>query len=153
MVECFLKRLNHDCPILARVKYLFDYGIDNCNPVLLVCQFMSYQQSHFLILFSSSRFTHGPLEKPYNSTAPYVASCLTSRAVPVEFHNCSDSVTRVARKLRVPTICSRDILHQAIGGSSWQSPLRPNGSRDNQAGEAGTVEAQLSGGQESQNQG
>ncbi len=27
--------LNCDCPILARVKYLCDFGFDNCNPVCL----------------------------------------------------------------------------------------------------------------------
>jgi hypothetical protein len=36
-LSVFSKRLNHDLPILARVKYLCDYGIDNCNDVLLVC--------------------------------------------------------------------------------------------------------------------
>jgi hypothetical protein len=37
------------------------------------------------------------------------------------------------------------------GGSSWSSPLRSDGSRDDQAGEAGPVEQQLNRGQESQN--
>jgi hypothetical protein len=37
------------------------------------------------------------------------------------------------------------------GGSSWSSPLRSDGSQDDQVGEAGLVEQQLSGGQESQN--
>ncbi len=36
------------------------------------------------------------------------------------------------------------------GGSSWSSPLRSDGSRDDQVGEAGPVEPQLSGGRESQ---
>ncbi len=78
------KRLSHDRPILASVKfkYLCDYGTDNCH----------------------------------------------------------DSVTRVAGKLQVPTMQSRDILHQAKGGSSWSSPLRSEGSQDDQAGEAGPVE-------------
>ncbi len=35
---------------------------------------------------------------------------------------------------------SRDILHQAYGGSSWLSPLRSDGSQDDQAGEADLVE-------------
>ncbi len=35
------------------------------------------------------------------------------------------------------------------GGSSWFSPLRSDGSGDDQAGEAGSIEQQLSGGQES----
>ncbi len=33
-----------------------------------------------------------------------------------------------------------EILHQANGGSSWSSPLRSDGSRNNQEGEAGPVE-------------
>ncbi len=37
------------------------------------------------------------------------------------------------------------------GGSSWSSPLRSDGSQDDQVEEAGPVEQQLSGGQESQN--
>jgi hypothetical protein len=45
----------------------------------------------------------------------HLASCVTSRAVPVKFHNCSDSVARVVGKLRVPTKRSRDILQQAKG--------------------------------------
>jgi hypothetical protein len=49
------------------------------------------------------------------SNLQYVASCLTSRAVPVEFHSCNDSVTRVAGNLRVSTMRSWDILHQAKG--------------------------------------
>jgi hypothetical protein len=32
-----------------------------------------------------------------------------------------------------------DILHQAKRGSSWSSPLRLDGSQDDQAGEAGPV--------------
>jgi hypothetical protein len=45
---------------------------------------------------------------PSDPTAPFVASCLTSRAVSVEFHNCNDSFTRVAGRLWVPTMHSRD---------------------------------------------
>jgi hypothetical protein len=48
--------------------------------------------------------------------ALYVASRLTSRAVSVEFHNCNDFITRVARKLRVPTKHPRDILHSSPRG-------------------------------------
>jgi hypothetical protein len=54
--------------------------------------------------------------------------------------NYNNSDTRVAGRLRVPTVHSRDILLQAKGGSSWLSPLRSFGSRDEQAGEAGLVE-------------
>jgi hypothetical protein len=38
-------------------------------------------------------------------------------------------------------------------GSPWSSPLRSDGSQDDQAGEAGPVELKLSGGQESQTKG
>jgi hypothetical protein len=44
-----------------------------------------------------------------------VALCVTSRAVPVKFHNCNDSVTRIVGKLWVPTEHSRDILQQVKG--------------------------------------
>jgi hypothetical protein len=33
----------------------------------------------------------------------------------------------------------KDILHQAKGGSSWSSPLRSDGFRDDQGGEAGPL--------------
>ncbi len=58
----------------------------------------------------------------------------------IEFHNCNDSATGVAGRLRVPSMHSRDILHQAKGGSTWLSPLRSDGSGDDQAGGAGPVE-------------
>jgi hypothetical protein len=75
-------------------------------------------------------------------------------AVLVKFYDYKDSVVREAGILRggrVPTMRSRDVLLQAQGGSSWLSPLSLDGSRDDKAGEAGPVELQLSGGQESQN--
>jgi hypothetical protein len=50
-------------------------------------------------------------------------------AVPVKFHNYSDSLMRVAGRLQVPTMHSRDFLLQA-----------KDGSRDDQAREAGPVE-------------
>ncbi len=43
MVKRLSKRINCDRPILARVINLWDYGIDNCNPVLLMCKFMRHQ--------------------------------------------------------------------------------------------------------------
>ncbi len=60
--------------------------------------------------------------------------------LPVEFHNCSDSVTRVAGRLKITTMRSRNILYQVKGGSSLSSPLRSDGSRDDQEREAGQVE-------------
>ncbi len=47
---------------------------------------------------------------------------------------------RVAGRLRVPTMHSKDILHLAKGGSSWSSPLKLDGSRDDQSGEAVPLE-------------
>jgi hypothetical protein len=47
---------------------------------------------------------------------------------------------RVTGILRVPTIGSKDILLQAKGGSPWLSQLRSDGTRGDQAGEAGPVE-------------
>jgi hypothetical protein len=47
---------------------------------------------------------------------------------------------RAVGNLRVPTGHSRDILLQATRGSPGSSPLRSDGSRDDQAGEAGPVE-------------
>ncbi len=54
-------------------------------------------------------------------------------------HNCNNSVTRVAGNLRDPSKRSRYILHQAKGITGIKS-LRSDGSRDDQAGEAGLVE-------------
>jgi hypothetical protein len=48
-------------------------------------------------------------------------------------------------------LCTQGTFRFKPRGSSWSSPLRSDGSRDNQAGEAGLVEPQLSGGQEAQN--
>ncbi len=45
-------------------------------------------------------FAAGSLVAFWKTTElPNMASCLTSRAVPVEFHNCNDSVLRVAGRL------------------------------------------------------
>ncbi len=52
-----------------------------------------------------------------------------------------------------PTKRSKDILLQAKGGSPGSGPLRSDGSRDDQAGEAGPVEQKLSRGPESQTKG
>ncbi len=57
-------------------------------------------------------------------------------AVPVEFCDYKNNVMRIVGRLWVPSIRSRNILLQA----KWApSPLRSNGSRDEQAGEAGPV--------------
>ncbi len=126
--------------MVLTIAALFFLCVSSWGINSLAAKFYFFQQAH-----------SWPFEKPQRPPAPYVASCLTSRAVLVKFHNCNDSVTRVGGRLQVPTMRSRDILHQAKGGSSWLSPLRSDGSQDNQAGEAGPVEPKLSGGQGSQN--
>jgi hypothetical protein len=60
--------------------------------------------------------------------------------VPVKYCDYKDRVMRVAGILQVPNMSSKDILFQAKGESSWSSPLRSDGSLDDQAGEAGLVE-------------
>jgi hypothetical protein len=63
------------------------------------------------------RLTCGLLK---NHRTPQQPFCLmpSTPAVPVQFHNCNDIFTRVAGRLWVPNMCSRDILHQAKEGSS-----------------------------------
>jgi hypothetical protein len=65
------------------------------------------------LLFQRSHLC--PLEKPYNPPVALLLHTNRPSAVPVEFHNYNDSVTRVAGRLRVPTMRSRDILLQAKG--------------------------------------
>jgi hypothetical protein len=100
---------------------------------------MKHQMSccQFLCFFRG--LTRGLL-KTIERPSSFVASYLHFSAVSVQFHNCNDSDTRVAKRLRVPTMGLRDILHQAKGGSFWLSPLRSDGSQDDWAGEAGPVE-------------
>jgi hypothetical protein len=61
-------RLNHDRPIFARVKYLCDYGTDNCNPV---CLDVNYEESN--VMMSVSLFFQQahkwPFKKPQNPPA------------------------------------------------------------------------------------
>jgi hypothetical protein len=54
-----------------------------------------------------------PLEKQEYPSADLLLHTNCPSAVPVKFHNYNDSVTRVARRLQVPTMPSRDILLQA----------------------------------------
>jgi hypothetical protein len=56
-----------------------------------------------------------PLEKPKNPPAALLLYTITSSAVQVEFYNYNDSVARVARRSRVPTVCSRDIASSQRG--------------------------------------
>jgi hypothetical protein len=45
LLSVLTKRLNRDRSILAWVKYLCDYGTDNCNPV---CLNVNYEKSNIL---------------------------------------------------------------------------------------------------------
>jgi hypothetical protein len=119
----------------------------------LFAWFVSYEASDVMLSFSLhfQQAPSWPLGKPKNPPAALLLRTYHSSAVPVEFHNCNDSVIRVAGRLRVPTMRSKDILHQAKGESYWSSPLRSDGSQDYQAAEAGPLELLLSGGQDSQN--
>jgi hypothetical protein len=56
IVEGFNKKLNCDFPILAWVKFLGDYGTDNCNPVCLI---VNYEKSNGLMRASlPSQWAH-----------------------------------------------------------------------------------------------
>jgi hypothetical protein len=130
-------RLNCDHPMFARVKYLC--GMELSIATLFAQMFVVRHQ------MACCRFLCFPTGlvafwNPQNPPAALLPYAKQSAAVPVKFHNCNDSVTRVARRLRVLTMHSKDILLQAKGGSSWLSPLRSDDSRDDQAGEAGPVE-------------
>jgi hypothetical protein len=65
--HCFTEhkhcRLNRDSPMFERVKYLYDYGTDNCNPVFLG---VSYEASGVMLSVSLpfQRAHLYPLEKP-----------------------------------------------------------------------------------------
>jgi hypothetical protein len=106
-------RLSCDCPIFARVKYLCDYKTDNCNPV---CLGVSYKASDVMLSVSLlfQQLTHGLLKnhRTLQQLCCFIPNTYSS-AVPVEFHNCNDSAMRVAGRLRVPIMHSKDILRQA----------------------------------------
>ncbi len=114
-----------------------DYGIDNCNHV---CPGVCYEASDAILLVSlpfqqAHLWRLGTQRTPSSS----VASEQPSNAVPVKFTTYKDSVIRVAGMLWVPTVRPRDIL-QGPMGSPFSSTLRSEGSRGDQAGEAGPVE-------------
>jgi hypothetical protein len=123
MVECFTKRLNCDCPIFTRVKYLV---ITKLIIATLICSCIRGISSHAAKFYVLPAGSIVALWKNHRTTSTLCGLMpnLQSSTVPVEFHNCNDSVMRVDGRLWVPTMCSRDILHQAKWGSSWSNPLR-----------------------------
>ncbi len=72
---------------------------------MICCQFLCF----------SIRLFCGFLKNHKISAAALLLHTNRPSAVPVESHTYNDSVTRVARRLQVPTMCSRDILLQANG--------------------------------------
>ncbi len=79
---------------------------------------MLVHEASVVVLLNSVFFQQAhswPVRELYNSPAPYVVSRLTSKAIPVEFNNCNDSIMRVAGELQVPSKHSRDILLEAKG--------------------------------------
>jgi hypothetical protein len=68
-----------------------------------------------------------------------------ARAIRVKFCDYKDSVKR--------NYAIKGHSASSQRGSSWSSPLRSDGSRDDQVGKAGPLEPKLSGDQESQNKG
>jgi hypothetical protein len=105
------------------------------GPKCLAVDFLLFQQVHL---------------GPFGTHRTLQQFCCFLPPVPVIFQNHKDGIMRAAGILQVPNMCSRDILQQAKG-ITWSSPLRSDGSRDDQAGETCPVELQLSGGQDSQN--
>ncbi len=102
-------RLNQDRPMFVRVKYLLIMELTIATLFAKVFV-MRHQMSCCRFLC----FSNGLL-KNHRTPSSFVASYQRPSAVPVEFHNCNDRVTKVAGKLQVPTMCSGDILLQARG--------------------------------------
>ncbi len=98
--------------IAELLKYPCDYRTDHYNPT---CPGINSETSHA---------NEGLCAYP---------------AIPVKFHNCNDSVMRVVGNLRVPTKPQGTSCRKPRG-SPWSSPLRLDGSRDDQVGEAVLVE-------------
>ncbi len=75
------ERLNRDRPIFARVKYLCDYGPDNCNPV---CLDVNYEEPN--VMMSVSLFFQRAQEWPFYKTIehPQELCCLILN-VPVQY--------------------------------------------------------------------
>jgi hypothetical protein len=103
--------------MFAGVQYLCDYVTDNCNPICLdVC----CEASDDMLLVSLFFHRACGLLKNHRTLAALLPHTKRSSAVQVKFHNCNDSVMRVAKRLWVPTMGSKDILLQAKGDHHGQ---------------------------------
>jgi hypothetical protein len=98
-----------DQDTFARVKYLVVTELMSATPFaqlfvtrhqMSCCWFLPFQWAH--------SWPFGGKEPPNN----FVTSSQPRSTTPIVFHNYKDSVMRVAGILRVPTMCSRDILLQ-----------------------------------------
>jgi hypothetical protein len=142
-------RVNSVHPMFARVKYLviMELTITTLFARVFV---MSHQMSCCWFLCLSGGLARGLLE----TNRTYQQLCCFIPTAPVNYQSNSiitDSDTRAARILQNPTIHSRDLLNQVKGNHlDWVHSDQMD-SRDDQAEEAGPVEAELSRGQESQN--
>ncbi len=76
---------------------------------------MRHQMTCCRFLCFSIRLTCGLLKNHRTPPAALLLHTNRPNAVPVEFPNHNDSVTRVARRLHIPTMRPRDILLQAKG--------------------------------------
>jgi hypothetical protein len=117
-----------DRPMCMRVKYLVIMELTIATLFVRVFVMRPKMSCYWFLCFSS-RLTCRLLKNHKIPPAALLLHTYCPSEVPVKFHNYSDSLMRVAGKLQVPTMHSRDFLLQA-----------KDGSRDVQAREAGPVE-------------
>ncbi len=131
-------RLNHDCPMFARVKYLV---ITELTLATLFAQVfvMRHQMSCCPFLCLSSGLTCSLLK---NHRTPYQFFCFVL-ITPVQYHSTSLNtmiVSQSSRGIMGSYYAFKGYSASSQGGSSWPSPLRSDGSWYDHAGEAGPVE-------------
>jgi hypothetical protein len=80
-----------------------------------------------------------PLEKPKNPPAALLLHTNHPSAASVVFRKYNDSVTS-SREITGSYYALKGHSASGQGGSSWSSPLRSDGSQDDQVGEEGPVE-------------
>ncbi len=93
-------RLNVDCPMFARVKYLVIMKLI-ISTLFAQVFVMRHQMSCCGFFFFSSGLTCGLLKSHRTPHAALLLHTILPSAVPVEFHNYNDIFTRVARRLPV----------------------------------------------------
>ncbi len=106
------------------------------------CQFLWFSTGITCHAVSFFGFPPGSLVASWKTIEPTAALLLhTNRpsAVPVKFPNYNDSATRIAENYGF-LLCAQGTICVRPRGSPWSSPLRTDGSWDDQAGEAGPVE-------------